>query len=62
LRLNWGDADVYGDEIQAAVRFVKADGDVIFGHPVTMRVPPLINERPPNISEPQANTLLGRRS
>lgn len=39
LRLNWGDADVYGREVEVVASFKLLDGRVIAGTPLSMKVP-----------------------
>lgn len=39
FRLSWGKTDVYGQDVQIVVRFIKPDGTVINGSPLTLRVP-----------------------
>ncbi len=39
--LNWGDADVYGQEIRIVPEFVRKDGAVVRGSPKSLKVPPL---------------------
>ncbi len=47
MRLNWGDADVRGHEIQLVVSFERRDGPVIRGRPWYVKVPERVRGRTP---------------
>jgi hypothetical protein len=47
MRLNWGDADVRGHEIQMVVSFERRDGTIIRGRPWYVKVPERVRSRTP---------------
>jgi len=50
LRLNWGDTDVYGQEIEVVAAFTLMDGRVLAGTPLSMKVPKRVEEE--RVAEP----------